>query len=946
MTDNTAFSAVEDLNPNGILIKFYRRLLSIPEKKDVSDFNYIVWGYFDWMTIESCKKSLIDLFIDHTLDYEVQKGYEEQILCVYPPQFQSFILNEPHHNKFPLIVITEVKIFDKEIQRLGLELIKKEIEDELAKIFARSSFQVVYSLGYSDLVIVFCVNSYEIVIDALIQLKNNQAIKSVYSIHGMHKDRLFSWDNTKADTASIFMSTKSNASFSEIIRRLENELNKTGINYLIEEYPLLGKYDLELRISPETNVGMSHIASLFLPKNNSTKDSDNSLDNILFSSNPFHRENINYTRTRWVSNYKPHEQQSFTKGHREEKNDITDGQFNRLWKIGHRLAENKSIQGHKYPHSLIIVLQDVLKYFWQIKNNETASPLLQNQLFKLITTLYKTMETDIEEDIQEIDIDCLELSIHLFSDLLQNWIQATRMVFEGPNYNLKFINSSTKIYISYFAIIEIIEQEIEALKKQNGINSSKLNFFPTINFTDLIKSHFLFPKSSYLEEKIIPIRFDKTSFFSPSKSLPWLLHEMGHYQQFGRVYERNLAFLRTMCADIARQLFIFTVVGNENSYLLDLNKEKWAPIATKCIPILEKIIFDEFFIHIDKLINEPFFDNFVEELSKVIRHVFGFVDVEMETLSNELDQALETMIAKGIIDEESYLMYSKLSDWLLDTIENGDEVEQLITFWQESKDFKLIQSNIFKIVQKIDNAYKMKQNWFTNLCGKIGSAIFESLYEGSNLNFFDKSTIEHPGLPNQIVEYANYFANQGLIEDTPKNRATVNKQIQNTIKTQNLSKEIYLYQDLFQETAADLFMIKILNLDKTQYDSIIDLAINRITSFYSSTETINQSILMRTRQEIIVTEYFKCQIDETNKDKTNNSNTIPMGFYDVCIRDYINCLELEFDHLLLNKDIQDLQNNFQKHIGVNQIGEVFSGEIKFIEFYWKKGLDLLDGKGA
>lgn len=933
---NTIDLPASPIKSRGIVIRLYRRPIFLPETPDLTaDFQYTIWGYFDWMKIEGEKRSLHDLFINHRSSSIKHEGYEEQILCVYPQEGESFILEKIENSQYPLVVLTELKLFEDSIKKYSIDTIKCEIEKKLKTINPNLSFQIVYSLGYSDLVIIFCHNSYEVIMDLLVKLKKEPVIKSLYSIHGMSPNNTDYWNYSETETASIFISTKPQADFSYIYNRVDTQLKKSGEIFDISLFPLMGKYDMEMRITPKEKRGIPYIAQLFSP--NELVNDDR---NILFSSNKFFIENINYTRTRWVSKHKELSEKS------NKKNSISDFSFEKkfkdLWNKGQELIKLQSGKEKSYPESLLCALQDLLKYFWQIQSNDVASPLLQSELFKLLGILYKTLEHDIKNNSQDIDIDCLEYAVPLFSDLLQNWVQATRMVFEGPNYNLKFINSSTKVYISYFTIIELLEKQIEQLKNKSEIVSPKLEFFPTISFTELVKSHYMFPKSTYTKERIIPIRFDKISFFSPSKSIPWLLHEMGHYPQSSKIHERNVAFFETICMDIARRIFMFTVVGNENPYLLEIHKKKWEPIANVSISLIEDILYKEFLFFIEDEIDNPSFEDFTYKLSGVVDFVFGYIDNELQSSSERVKDLLKQKKENSKLSPESYLLHEHLVNWLFDAITNGQEIDQIITFWQESHDFSCIKEDIFPIILKIAQTYKNKKEHLQEICEQIGKAIFSGISSSNEEHFFDSELLNSQDSSIHILEYAGYFVGQGLIENTDKNKNKVKKNIQSILTTERLNLGIGVYKDMFQETAADLFMIKVLGLTSKEYIDIIKLAEKRISDFYPSDEADNQEILMQTREKILLEQYFEIE-PTSNEHSSPWQKTLSTGFYDSKIGNYLKCLNLEFDQIIENDEIKFLHDSF-KRIFHSTEDDLFYNETKFIEYYWKKGLEVLNGR--
>ena len=82
-------------------------------------------------------------------------------------------------------------------------------------------YQILFSLGYSDIVILFKTFSYQPIFRALNSVKESiHSIKSIYSIHGINKKFLCDWKDKNCKRASIFVSLKPGLSKTELKTQL------------------------------------------------------------------------------------------------------------------------------------------------------------------------------------------------------------------------------------------------------------------------------------------------------------------------------------------------------------------------------------------------------------------------------------------------------------------------------------------------------------------------------------------------------------------------------------------------------------------------------------------------------------------------------------------------------------------------------------------------------
>ena len=130
-------------------------------------------------------------------------------------------------------------------------------------------------------------------------------------------------------------------------------------------------------------------------------------------------------------------------------------------------------------------------------------------------------KTNKEKKIIISDVmDSLETSLLNLSELISNRFQASRLSFEVPQYNLKFLGSISKIYKAYSCLIHKI---LESCK-----NEEKIKFFANIKLLKTMFSMQYFKKIPN-DNILISIDFTTNDFFYFNESIPLIFHEVFHY---------------------------------------------------------------------------------------------------------------------------------------------------------------------------------------------------------------------------------------------------------------------------------------------------------------------------------------------------------------------------------------------------------------------------------
>lgn len=966
---------------SGLKIRLYRRPLALTDDPFPA-VDFLIWGYFDWASLKWEDKSLLNFYVRAEQEARYPK-YEEQFLCAFSRDEQNSILR----SSYPLLVLTEIKFQDSLLARIRkenqgddlfsilLHLVQEKLE-ELAYPQGQLDFQIFYSLGYSELIIVFRADSFQPVLEQVSSLKQclnyrgELLVHSTYSIFGISKEAVAQWNEPNIQRASIFFSLKAGLSLPQLEAKLRSALPEENI----EASPLFGKYDTEVSfIKPHS---VANIAQQFLG------------NGILSPNHPFFKKNIHYTRTRWFydppaprfieQNLLPTDDQTGPEAscplNKEQK------MLAILNEVGQYIVEGNVRLSKKLsnPNSFFMGLLDIVNYYQQVVHNGNVSPLLREELADILATLMKVILCDMGVDPSEVD-DCFEgkkkvedlqpkrvcerdsfeLAIHMLSELLQNWIQSTRMVMEGPVYNIRYINASTKIYIAYYTLVETLERALD--RDYIDKNQPKPNFFTVIHHANEIKSQFLFPKSRG-NQWLIPIRLDKESFFSPVHSIPYLGHEIGHYI-FPDVQSRNIQFVRMVCAEIARRLFFSVVIGNHSSFLYKKIALHWSPESKETINRLACLIADQVMgqknhgvMVLD--LAEPNFPIFAEHFKNVLTSTFGFIDSSVQKASEHLTSVYQSFFEthpNHTLDpvelERHRADIVALTSDLLDCIEKG--IDQ-----------PFIQESLFLTIQKVDDyqdlsdglnqlidAKQKRKNQFLEFASNLSKKILETV-AGNRYqvdNHLVSKLIRNATSLEEKKQIAGYLASRKVYEFTEANQNAIQTCIVQFLTEKDYLLVVDFFADLFVETGADLFMVHLLNLTSTNYVEILNQKHDLLSQHASETATQVDDFMTDNHSKLI-----RMNILLKNWNRIFNAYQFEPSSEDYFING-INCQDL-LEYLIAtseklcefskNPEIQNLRIIYQSLCSAcfsngqdpsqDQLGE----EINFIRQYLQIRLDM------
>ena len=628
----------------------------------------------------------------------------------------------------------------------------------------------------------------------------------------------------------------------------------------------------------------------------------------------------------------------------------------------YQFIENESnCYKSKRTSAPLLGLKEIIKYSWQIEKNEIVSPILGNEILDILENFLEIVicdmgieTTKVEESFKNCSFDKLhskkifqedsfELAIHLIAELLQEWVQATRMIYEAPIYNIQFINSSNKIYICYYTIVELIEQALieNFIDLENG--HLKPNYFTMIHHADKIKSHLLFPEAR-ASKQLIPIRLTREFFFSPTTSIPYIIHEIGHYVS-PNIPLRNQSFFLTVCGDIAKEIFFGTVIGLWNEYIFELIKTEWndkSEIIQKKLSERIKYEFESISNDSKKMsfMNEGNFECYCVELKKYLSEIFGFVNYEVFSASNALNDSIENYFITNPTLIENKIKIERLANWLIDIIERGEDVSdvmELLQLWlKKLKDFQKIESALQRLVE----VYESKKKKIFLFAEDLAKIILFGISEDPPLI---KTLIETTNSSQEKRNLANYFASKRVHENTSRNVQAVKQTIYNFITQKSFIWKIDFYNDLFIETTADLLMIYLLGISLEEYEKIIDDA-SQIQNYQNGQNLTYAAQSART--QLIKNNWGKFTQYESKSDQKDlkdiniDINNFVEGIPSDDLIDYLEKVVIKLSELCDQSDLVELKSTYKILKMSQKNGGAKGTEIKFVEGYYLKRLLL------
>jgi hypothetical protein len=777
-----------------------------------NEYKYLMWGYYDRARIILDSKDLSSLFLRDWENGKRQEEYESQFLNAYSEEDLEVFLGE----SFPLLVISEIKIDEDNLRRFTkktisldssmtpMRIAKEVIVSELSKNKNEDwAFRVLYSLGFNDLLLIFTGRTYDSIIKSIDYLKNgsikaSQFIRSTYSLYGIDHSAIGNWSDEKIQKVSIFLSLKPGTTGTYIRNKIEDSLlaingfekkddGKKQIEQQmdLESFSLFGKYDAEIVLKKKL-LPLSSIASLYMG------------DYILSINNADFQKKINYTRTRWLYS------DSGTRSASKKNTSISSNLNNNFL-----LEKFNKVESEITDLSLRNNFRALLDFFWQASNNEIINPILQKEFHQVLCDLLDTVYYSTHNPKRILDTESLESGIYLLAELLQDWVQSAKTIFEGPSFNIQFINSSSKVYILYYEIVNGIEKLLrEKIIGPRNINQPLPNYFIMIDHGEKINSQLLFPRSFQYSGNnkqqrcslILPIMINRELFFSPLKSLPYIFHEIGHYISHD-VRKRNQALFQAVCMHVSREIFSEIIFQTESDYikkrmLKGLDKETQER-AIQCIyDLLEKRATKSLRLDI------PVFVVFCDQLKKFMPELVSPINNELFELTSSLNNLCKKHPLKKEVEEEI--------DFVLSQMEKGicpNEIKQLIDDINE----KLPDELALKFKQ-VSSAYDSQYMSLNEFSGKLSSIIL-----GAGKNCSLKQLCDDEYSENEKTFLVNFIASQRFHENTEGNKEHIRKQALGIIRQIKFSEIIDIYEDLIVETTADLLMIKTLDFTYEEY---------------------------------------------------------------------------------------------------------------------------------
>ena len=111
---------------HGLKIRLYRRPITLQDDPPNGPTDYMIWGYYDWASLEWGFFSLNEFFngVSRNINNQVIH-YEEQFVCAYTEKLK----NEFIESENPLLVISEIKLDDHLITSIFFPNSRKMLDE-------------------------------------------------------------------------------------------------------------------------------------------------------------------------------------------------------------------------------------------------------------------------------------------------------------------------------------------------------------------------------------------------------------------------------------------------------------------------------------------------------------------------------------------------------------------------------------------------------------------------------------------------------------------------------------------------------------------------------------------------------------------------------------------------------------------------------------------------
>jgi hypothetical protein len=892
---------------------------------------------------------------------------EEQYLFLYTnnaPEVYSTLLASSD-NKYPLIVLTELKLQDKVVKGnlAGAERKIKEVTGSWKGKGTYFKFHVFKSLGSSDYVIVFRTRSYSEVERCVLELRNKTIdirkitcpiFEFTYSIAGVDWRCLDCLDDIEPESYALIRSSiRPPFSF----QNMADRINKNPENGDGSWYSTFGRYDLAYYISQKP---LKTIVDLLYKKG------EDGYSKLLHPANT--QLGINNTSTSWLF-----KMDNLDITEREDLPDYRQIQSSNFHNDASELENCCNYLYGKVPKGIWIALYQIIRIYSLIRQGAFHDTYLYYELHKIIITLLdltlasmglkgkkleaiKAGEPDIpfEVILSEDNLVSLLNGIQYVTETIQNRIQASQLVFEVPTYNFNFIGSAAKLSIMYTAIVELFE---DAVRKLNKIPSREckankrceFEFFTVTHYSNVIDSIMLFPYINNVKRKLVPIVLDSASFFEMNHSIAYLIHELGHYI-FPNDYEkRNKIFARSIYNWYARNI-VFNMIYKRQATLMEILKGN----SKEIIAEIQKIVYQK----IEKDVNDYIIENkgenffcvefqtFVEFLTKSLFDTYSFININVEDSIAILKYHLARLTDSKIRESVEELIQSTV----IEKIENGEEISFEKIWWKDiflvdpDDPDKLVLKTISKKLQILISAATerrigLEDQWREVIihCG-VFQIIDNILQEHHNLEPFTYNSTYI--LVRALTEYRlNEYSDTNCIYLVNEINKFCNR------NKDDIKKNIEKYRTYFDELLADSFLCGILGLDFSDYLEIVkdNASKQRVPIIAHEDELLLRISVIGRIRGIESANYFDSIIEGLSiddlKEHQNARKRIDADgdiygiWIDYLMKDYISfCNELKRE-----KGISDLMEYFKD---LRKTPSDLSTEIRFLERYWHEGVKL------
>lgn len=471
----------------GYIVKLYQKIHNIDEaERDLDEFN--AWLSFDYMRVipverfESFYKKSISIKSDQINNRDLNSTRQKMYLC---GDDEKDIFSRD--NIKPILSMTMIK-FQNSSKR-------KDQNEYLADFFKNEEieYELFDSLSHSDKILVIRENSYEKIIDTLIELKSMKCKK----IGGI----------SKLYTISCLDYMKSNSLCEDdnIIVRASIPLNHVG-NIKVNESDniriMLGKEDIEL----EWTSSSKGMIELLINNGIISKDGEcNVIKRISLL------KKIEISAIQRFASFLPYDN--------GVKPDVT-----LLKDVIKRIGEKN------YSSSLKNLLNRLAIRAWQIEEGD-AEIIDNNGIWDMVVTFISIAEKYAGNIIHN---DSVVEGIKSLSLLMDNMTSDNYEDFEIPQGNSRFTGTMSRLLQSYNIFLTELSELTEKLKKSAQTNTAmiKYSMWAVIDTNEVVSAKQLFIDRESLERLLI-INLSHEAMFHITEIIAWSIHEIGHYLRIG-----------------------------------------------------------------------------------------------------------------------------------------------------------------------------------------------------------------------------------------------------------------------------------------------------------------------------------------------------------------------------------------------------------------------------